>query len=68
MWIDLQENALLQMKDVGLAKEISRFSTLENAKSYYSKQEGKYAGYVNPSPTTAMATPVVVLQLQKGRR
>lgn len=63
MWINLKHSTLTMMEDAGDARIISRWDTLDRAKSYYNSLKGTYSGYIHPNPSNALATPVYVLKL-----
>lgn len=67
MFIQLSKNQIESLKKQNMAKQISRWETIEKAKSFYSNINGVYTAYIEEKNQlrSAYSTPVKVFLLSE---
>lgn len=69
MYVQLSKNEIESLKEQNMAKQISRWETIEKAKLFYSKIDGVYTAFIEEKKElkSAFSTPVKVFMLSEQK-
>lgn len=67
MYVKLQVDDIKLLRDQNMARQISRWESIEKAKSYYSNEDGLFTAFEEEESfiKSALSTPVFAFQLKE---